>query len=365
MQTTARLVSISFSFGLLAAACGGSSPAGPAGSPASGGGATSSAVIAGTATLASGANKAVHAINGVPAAGLTVTISGTSISATTNATGYFELTNVPGGTVRLQFRQSGIDATADVPNVAGQQLVTLEVQVSGSNAVIVSDARADAKVSLCHKAEGHGYHSITVSTDAEPAHRAHGDAKPGERVPGTALQTFSDTCQVVGPAVEIEKYTNGDDANSAPGPSIVVGEPVTWTYVVKNTGTVALNGVTVTDDKGVSVSCPATTLAPSQSMTCTGAGVATVGQYRNVGTVTATSTTGTVTDSDASHYLGVEPTEATGPKVELCHRTGNGSYHLISISVSAEPAHRAHGDARIGESVPGGTGVFGAGCAVR
>ena len=354
MTTLIRIISITSC--VLIAACGGS-PAAPAS-------AGNSATIAGTAAIAS-ASKSIHAMNGVPASGLTVTVLGTNLSTTTNASGYFQLNGVPSGTVRLQFRQSEIDATADVPNVTGQQLVTLEVEVSGSTAVIVSDARAEAKVSLCHRTEGHGHHMITISTDAESAHREHGDAKPGERVPGTQLQTFNNNCEAVGPAVDIEKFTNGDDADSAPGPTVEVGDPVTWTYVVTNQGTIALTGITVVDDKGVSVSCPATTLTAGQSMTCTGAGVATLGQYRNVGTVTATSTAGSVTDTDASHYLGIVPTETTEPKVELCHRTGNGSYHLISVGVSAEPAHRAHGDAKIGEAVPNGTGVFGAACVVR
>ena len=301
-----------------------------------------------------------------PAAGVTVTIPGSSLSTVTNSAGYFQLTGVPSGTVRLQFKQPGIDATADVPNVSGQQLVTIQVQLSGSTARIVSDSRSDAKVSLCHRTDGHGYHQITIDPSAEPAHRGHGDAKSGERVPGTALQTFDENCQVVGPAVEIEKFTNGDDADSAPGPTIEVGKPVTWTYIVKNTGTVRLTGIAVSDDKGVSVSCPATALDPSASMTCTGSGVATLGQYRNVGTVAATAPQGSLTASDPSHYLGVIPDDEPGPKVELCHKTGNGSYHLISVSVSAEPAHRAHGDGKIGDAVPGQAGkTFGAGCSVR
>jgi hypothetical protein len=36
------------------------------------------------------------------------------------------------------------------------------------------------------------------------------------------------------------------------------------------------------------------------------------------------------------------------------------------VSVNAEPAHRAHGDGKIGEAVPGSPGsIFGAGCAVQ
>jgi hypothetical protein len=31
-------------------------------------------------------------------------------------------------------------------------------------------------------------------------------------------------------------------------------------------------------------------------------------------------------------------------KVEICHRTGNGSFHTINPSVNALPAHLRHGD---------------------
>jgi hypothetical protein len=93
-------------------------------------------------------------------------------------------------------------------------------------------------------------------------------------------------------------------------------------------------------------------------------------QDRNVGTVTANwnlnGNSGQVSDSDPSHYFGRALDEEEGPKVQLCHKTGNGSYHLIEVSINAEPAHRAHGDGKIGEAVPGNAGrVFGAGCSVR
>ena len=102
-------------------------------------------------------------------------------------------------------------------------------------------------------------------------------------------------------------------------------------------------------------------------------GVAALGQYANIGTVTANwsanGSSGTVTDSDASHYLGVEPEdeeEEEGEKVTLCHVTGAGRYVQIEVDKNAEPAHLAHGDGKPGAAVPGMAGkVFGAGCSVQ
>ena len=211
---------------------------------------------------------------------------------------------------------------------------------------------------------------IEVSVSAEPAHRAHGDAKVGEPVPADPTKVFDSQCRAVGAGVRIEKSTNGEDADNAPGPTVLVGSPIAWTYVVTNNGTVDLTNIVVVDDRGVAVNCGGqTALAPTQSMTCTASGVAILGQYRNVGTVTASWTGGTVSDSDASHYVGRAPDdddEEEGPKVQLCHRTGAGFYLLIEISVNAEAEHRAHGDGKIGEPVPGSPGKrFGAGCSVQ
>ncbi|HYO13223.1 MAG TPA: hypothetical protein VE685_08530, partial [Thermoanaerobaculia bacterium] len=114
-------------------------------------------------------------------------------------------------------------------------------------------------------------------------------------------------------SIDIEKHTNGQDADVAPGPTILVGDPVQWTYIVTNTGEVALSNVQVTDDRGVAVSCPKTSLQPTESMTCTGNGIATLGQYRNLGTVVGTPPNGSnVSDSDPSHYYGQPRPPQTG-----------------------------------------------------
>jgi hypothetical protein len=120
---------------------------------------------------------------------------------------------------------------------------------------------------------------------------------------------------------------------------------VTWRYVVMNTGTINLTGVVVVDDRGVSVNCISqTTLPAGQTMTCSGAGVATLGQYSNVGKVTAASAAGSVDDSDPSHYVGVLATPPPSAEMTICHiPPGNFSArHTITIGVSAWPAHQGH-----------------------
>ena len=112
----------------------------------------------------------------------------------------------------------------------------------------------------------------------------------------------------VSPDIAIKKYTNGEDADTPTGPLVPVGGAVTWTYVVTNTGSELLSNVTVTDDQGVVVSCPKNTLAVGEVMTCTASGIATAGQYANMGMVTGTPPSGiNVIAVDPSHYFGVSP----------------------------------------------------------
>jgi uncharacterized repeat protein (TIGR01451 family) len=110
------------------------------------------------------------------------------------------------------------------------------------------------------------------------------------------------------PSIDIVKLTNGTDNDVAPGPTVTVGSTVTWTYIITNTGNVTLTNVTLTDNKIGAITCPKTTLAPGESMTCTKTGTAVAGQYMNIGTVTGTPPLGNnVTDSNPDHYFGVQP----------------------------------------------------------
>ncbi len=126
------------------------------------------------------------------------------------------------------------------------------------------------------------------------------------------------------PAIDIEKLTNGFQADLATDPmaQILPGDPVVWEYIVTNTGPVKLENVTVTDSQGVTVTCPKDVLNPLESMTCNGpvgavaldlTTIPTVpgecagepGQvYENIGTVTGTTIflPDPIMDTDPSHY---------------------------------------------------------------
>ncbi len=56
---------------------------------------------------------------------------------------------------------------------------------------------ASVKVDVCHS-EGNGsFHLINISDKAVPAHRRHGDALPGEGVPGAPGTEFDEFCDQV------------------------------------------------------------------------------------------------------------------------------------------------------------------------
>ena len=452
-----RRVVIALSIGGLftVVSCSGGSPTSP-----SAGGAT----ITGTVVRATAA----------PSSPLTVSVAGTTMSSSVDGSGAFQFGGVPAGEVQLVFRSPETQSTISLSNVVDEDVIEVQVALAGGTATLERQVRGNSalKVLLCHRTNDGSYELIDVNLKLEAARRADGDAAPGELVPADPSKVFDEACRLISP-VEIAKFTNGQDANQtpgptipignpvswtyvitnrsrltftslsvtddrgvdvacprtlpepgasltctgsgtaeagqyrnvgtvtvtakgkqftasdvshyfgvpvsgvsikkytngqhvdqAPGPSIPVGSPISWTYVVTNTGASTFTSLSVTDDRGVAVACPKTLPAPGASITCTGLGTAVAGQYRNVGTVVATANGTTYTDSDASYYFG-ESVEDT-KKVEICHRTGNGSYHLIDISVNAEPAHRAHGDARPGEPVPGNPGhVFTASCAVK
>ncbi len=112
------------------------------------------------------------------------------------------------------------------------------------------------------------------------------------------------------PAIDIEKHTNGYDADHPRGPYLNLGDTVTWEYIVTNTGDVTLSNIVVNDDKIGPITLPKTTLVPGESMTGTNTSTVTdYGQYENEAEVTGDYNAITVSDMDPSHYYCEPPTE--------------------------------------------------------
>jgi hypothetical protein len=43
--------------------------------------------------------------------------------------------------------------------------------------------------------------------------------------------------------IDVEKATNGEDADTAPGPTVATGSTVTWTFTVSTSGNVPVDNV--------------------------------------------------------------------------------------------------------------------------
>lgn len=107
--------------------------------------------------------------------------------------------------------------------------------------------------------------------------------------------------------VNVTPYTTGITIDKA-APAVAEGSRVRpntvvdWEYVVTNAGQEPITSITVTDDRGVTVTCPRDELDPGERMVCSGSGPVGAGPgYRNIGTVNGMTTlTGTpVTDEDS------------------------------------------------------------------
>jgi uncharacterized repeat protein (TIGR01451 family) len=109
------------------------------------------------------------------------------------------------------------------------------------------------------------------------------------------------------PGIDIEKFVNEADADTeAAAIHVEVGSALQFTYVVTNTGDVALASIVVTDNTGTTVTCPKTTLEPAESMTCTASGLALLGLHTNVGSdgYAVERSPDPVTDTDPANYIG-------------------------------------------------------------
>jgi len=85
----------------------------------------------------SGVSATVPTVTG----GMTVTVVGTNIIATTDGAGRFALTGVPAGDIQLHFSAAGIGATLVIAGVGEQEQIQIDVTVSGANATLNAQHR--------------------------------------------------------------------------------------------------------------------------------------------------------------------------------------------------------------------------------
>ena len=106
--------------------------------------------------------------------------------------------------------------------------------------------------------------------DVDATHVANTATASAKSPSGGALSSppsSTDTLVAQSPGLTLTKSaatldTNGDF-------KVDLGDTITWSFLVKNTGTTTVNAIAVNDAKAGAVSCPVTTLAPSASTTCT------------------------------------------------------------------------------------------------
>ncbi len=239
-----------------------------------------------------------------------------------------------GGQAGIQIKKYTNDEDADVPTgpyITPGATVTWTYVVSNTGNVaigniLVTDSEAAVTPSYVSGDDGNGWLDVGESW----TYQATGIARVGQyanigTVNGTDVYdnpvNDSDPSHYFGPSAEIniEKLVNGEDADVPTGPAIPVGQAVQWSYIVTNTGNVALSDIVVTDDQGLTPQAVDTTPADGtidgdldqdnlldvdETWTYTATGVATAGQYVNNGTATGKFAEQTVTDTDPSHYFG-------------------------------------------------------------
>lgn len=163
---------------------------------------------------------------------------------------------------------STMDFTFDVANTGNTVLSLLEVNDDVLGKVNCPEARLEI-----------GDHVTCTATGPAPKpgvqHRNIGTASATPiAADGTKLERISNSdpahaYTTIAPAMQVKKLINGEDANTAPGVTVDEGSDMQITVEVTNTGNIELSNIEVFDDAADNVACPATTLAPGASTTCT------------------------------------------------------------------------------------------------
>jgi uncharacterized repeat protein (TIGR01451 family) len=173
---------------------------------------------------------------------------------------------------------------------------------------------------------------VTTAADVAAGHADDTGFATGRAPDGDAVRAKDplDIPEVHGPAIGIIKIPGVFSFAAA-------GMPVTYFYLVTNSGDVTLDPVTVTDSRGLPVSCPRISLAPGELMTCTARYVTTqadVGRssIANTGTATGTAPDGAEVTDHSSVDIPAAPAPALSIVKTASPVTFSAAGQLITYS---------------------------------
>jgi uncharacterized repeat protein (TIGR01451 family) len=165
------------------------------------------------------------------AAGVTITYTYTlKNTGNVSLTGPFSVTDDPLGTIAC----------------AGTTLAPNATTTCDTATYLTKQSDIDGNKTITNTAIGHGFFGTTAVDSAE------------------VKVDVSTTSPAPAPALTLTKKAQEEDFAAA-------GDLIHYTYTLKNTGNVALNGFFTVDDNKVGVTCPLTptTLNPGETITCT------------------------------------------------------------------------------------------------
>ncbi|MCP2048562.1 UNVERIFIED_ORG: LPXTG-motif cell wall-anchored protein [Paenarthrobacter nicotinovorans] len=178
---------------------------------------------------------------------------------------------------------------------------TLTPTSSDSGALAPGDTRI---FTATGKATAGQYHNTATATGTATD-------KDGVRLAQQPAPATAESWYLTGDAsLSVAKTTNGEHVDAAPGPQLVPGSDVKWTYTVKNTGNLVLKDVLVVDKDSAGNTVFSETVAslePGASVVLSAQGKAVEGQYKNTVTASAVNPNGgpDLSVSDDSFYFGV------------------------------------------------------------
>src|SRR4029079_17965038 len=106
----------------------------------------------------------------------------------------------------------------------------------------------------------------------------------------TSPPSSTDTPVDQSPAVAVQKTAAVTDVDGDGRTDL--GDRVTWSFLVTNTGTTMLTGVTINDALAAGITCPVSSLARGASTTCTSAPYTVTQPDVDAGVVSNTATAG-------------------------------------------------------------------------